>query len=306
MSTATTIGLQNQRMGTPPAEVSIDERLARDLLRSQHPDLADLPIVALASGWDNAMFRLGERFALRLPRRQVAAKLVENEQRWLPSLSGHLPLPVPAPLRIGVADAAFPWPWSATPWLEGQTADLAPPDSDQGEVLAQFFGALHQPAPADAPHNAYRGVPLAQRASTFEDRLAKLMTHCSLMTPQVIALWREALQAPQDTAPTWIHGDPHPRNVLVVGGKLAGVIDWGDIAQGDRATDLAAIWMLLPDVRARLRAIAAMPSVSAATWTRARGWAVFYAAVLLHAGLKDDPRMAAIATRTLEHLQIGP
>ena len=284
-------------MGTPPAEVFIDESLVREMLRS---------ITALASGWDNAMFRLGNRLVLRLPRRQLAAKLVENEQRWLPLLSRRLPLPVPAPVRIGVAEGRFPWSWSITPWIEGQTADLAPPDADQADVLAAFFEALHQPAPADAPHNPYRGVPLAQRGTTFEDRLAKLAGRTQLVTPKVIALWMEALQAPQDVASTWIHGDPHPRNVLVVGGRISGVIDWGDMASGDQAADLAAIWMLLPQRQARERAMAAMSSVSAATWCRARGWAVFYATVLLHAGLTDDSRMAAIATHTLQRLIEGP
>jgi hypothetical protein len=32
-----------------------------------------------------------------------------------------------------------------TPWIEGETADLSPPDSDQGERLAGFFDALHKP-----------------------------------------------------------------------------------------------------------------------------------------------------------------
>ena len=33
-------------------------------------------------------------------------------------------------------------------------------------------------------------------------------------------------------------------------------IDWGDMASGDRATDLAAIWMLLPSRESRERAMA--------------------------------------------------
>ena len=35
---------------TPTAEIDIDATLVRGLLREQHPDLADLPIRALASG----------------------------------------------------------------------------------------------------------------------------------------------------------------------------------------------------------------------------------------------------------------
>src|SRR5690606_10231991 len=68
----------------PSAEVDISLELVRRLLRDQHPDLADRPLSPLAEGWDNAMFRLGQHFLVRLPRRQVAADLVANEQRWLP------------------------------------------------------------------------------------------------------------------------------------------------------------------------------------------------------------------------------
>ncbi len=82
--------------GTPPAEVEVDAALVRRLVAAQHPDLADLPVVEAASGWDNLMFRLGETLAVRLPRRRVAVALLETEQAWLPRLAPHLPLATPA------------------------------------------------------------------------------------------------------------------------------------------------------------------------------------------------------------------
>jgi aminoglycoside phosphotransferase (APT) family kinase protein len=293
-------------MGTPAAEVEIDERQARQLLAAQHPDLADLPIVSIASGWDNHLLRLGDSLALRFPRRQLAAQLILNEQRWLPSLRQRLPLAIPAPVRIGIAQFQYPWAWSVTPWIEGETADHSPPDGNQGEVLAAFFEALHIPAPADAPRNPYRGMPLRERASTFADRLAKLQGKTAILDGRVLALWSDALAAANDTTPTWIHGDLHPRNVLIEKGRLTGVIDWGDLACGDRACDLAAVWMLLPQLESRKRAMAACPSVSEATWRRARGWALLFAVILLSSGLVDDARMVAIAERTIARLREGP
>ncbi|MBC7297290.1 MAG: hypothetical protein H5T82_00090, partial [Demequina sp.] len=41
----------------PPAEVHIDERLVRALLRSQFPDLAKLPIGSSHEGWVNVTIR---------------------------------------------------------------------------------------------------------------------------------------------------------------------------------------------------------------------------------------------------------
>jgi aminoglycoside phosphotransferase (APT) family kinase protein len=293
-------------MGTPPAEITIDAAQARHLLAAQHPDLADLSIVSIASGWDNQLLRLGDKLVLRFPRRKLGAQLILNEQRWLPHLQERLPLSIPAPVRIGIAQFHYPWAWSVTPWIEGRTADLAPPDSHQGERLAAFFEALHKPAPADAPHNPYRGVPLSERADTFADRLAKLRGKTELIDRRVHALWSDALAAANDTAPTWIHGDLHPRNVLIEQGRLTGVIDWGDLARGDRAADLAAVWLLLPQLASRRRAVAACGSVSDATWRRARGWAVLFSVILLSSGLVDDARMVAIAERTIKRLWEGP
>jgi len=293
-------------MGIPPADVTINEPKARELLSHQHPDLAALPLTAVACGWDNAIFRLGDDLALRLPRRELAAALVLNEQRWLPRLAAQLPLKVPVPIRVGVPQGWYPWNWSIVPWIDGESADLAPPDDDQADIVGRFFEALHQPAPLDAPHNAYRGVPLAQREATFRERAAKLKGRCGAIDTRVIAIWNEALAAPQSTASTWIHGDLHPRNVLCERGRIEGIIDWGDMAQGDAASDLAAIWMLLPNLRARLRAMAACPTVSSATWARAKGWAVLYAAIFLDAALESDPGMVAIAMRTLDRLKQGP
>ena len=293
-------------MGIPLAELPIDAPRVRELLLHQHPDLAELELLAVSSGWDNAMFRLGEHLALRLPRRALAAALVLNEQRWLPLLAPRVALKTPVPIRVGVPQAWYPWAWSIVPWIAGETADLAPPHDDQAEVLAEFFKALHQSAPAEAPKNPYRGVPLAQREQTFRERVAGLRGRSDAIDASIIAIWSKALAAPDDAACTWIHGDLHPRNVLCVRGRIEGIIDWGDVAQGDRASDLAATWMLLPNPEARRRTMAACPSVSSATWARAKGWAALYAVIFLDAALGSDPGMVSIAERILARLKQGP
>ena len=86
----------------PAADIEIDEPLVRSLLRAQHPDLADLPLQPMDSGWDNAMYKLGAELAVRLPRRVAVTKLIEHEQHWLPQLAPLLPIAVPAPVRIGL------------------------------------------------------------------------------------------------------------------------------------------------------------------------------------------------------------
>ena len=101
--------------------------------------------------------------------------------------------------------------------------------------------------------------------------------------------------------PTWIHGDLHARNVLVENGAITGVIDWGDVAVGDRATDLAAVWMVFGDAQARDAAQRAL-DVSDTTWIRAKGWAVALGVMLLDSGLRDHPRHAAMGESTLRRI----
>jgi aminoglycoside phosphotransferase (APT) family kinase protein len=291
-----------QQLGTPISEVEIDVSLVTSLLQEQHPDLAQLPIHPVDAGWDNAIFRLGEDFSIRLPRRQVAAKLIENEQTWLPQISDRLTIPVPNPYRIGQQGGNYPWRWSVLPWLSGVAADQQEPHPEQATNFALFLRSLHQPAPTDAPKNPFRGIPLQQRSLMLLERMQRLETKTDLMTPKIKDIWNLALNAPIDTSPTWLHGDLHPRNVLVENGIITGIIDWGDMTEGDIATDLAAIWMLFSDRNARKKVIAEYGNISEATLQRAKGWAIVFGVLLLDTGLIDNPRHAKMGERVFDRL----
>jgi aminoglycoside phosphotransferase (APT) family kinase protein len=288
--------------GIPPADIDIDERLVRGLLRSQHPDLAGLPVRHVATGWDNVTYRLGSQLAVRLPRISGAAPLIVVEQAWLPWLAGHLPVAVPVPLRQGRPGTGFPWPWSVVPWTPGRTADREPLDAAQAGVFGRFLGCLHRPPPPGFPRNDWRGIPLTSLRETLEPKLAALTdAGAGLAVPAeaVWDRWRDAVRAPADAVDTCIHGDLHPRNLVVGQGSLSAVLDWGDMTAGDPAADLAAVWLLFPPA-AHPAAWTAYGQVSNSTMRRARGWAVFFGATLLTLGLASDPVLAAIGRRALE------
>lgn len=238
-------------MTTPSADVTIDPELVAGLLADQHPDLAHLPLREMDAGWDNAMFRLGDKLTVRLPRRTVSAPLIAHEQTWLPRVKDQLTLPIPAPVRVGLPGRGYPWAWSVVPWLPGLPADECEPHAAQAKTFIAFLRSLHVAAPADAPLNSMRGVPLSKRKSAIEHRLQRLADKTRLITPAIERIWNEALVAPIDVLPTWLHGDLHSRNVLVDQGVISGVIDWGDITSGDCATDLASMWILFADREAR-------------------------------------------------------
>ncbi|MFI9593968.1 aminoglycoside phosphotransferase family protein [Nonomuraea sp. NPDC052265] len=283
-------------MNTPEAEIDIDDALVDRLIRAQHPDLAG-PLTLVANGWDNVVHRLGDGLSVRLPRRRVAVDLVVNEQRWLPVLAGYVQVALPVPVRLGVPGEGYPWPWTIAPWYEGRTVADVPP-SERAVVavtLAGFMNDLHRPAPSDAPRNPVRGVPLAHRDRAVRERMPFVARR-----DELLPLWERLVALPPwPGPPLWLHGDPHPANLVLDGGKLAAVLDFGDLTSGDPATDLAAAWLVFDqDGRAVFRAHV---DADQATWERARGWALVIGTALA-AHSADNPAMAAIGAHVLDQV----
>lgn len=265
-------------------ELKVEQDLVRALLRDQHPDLADLELRDANGGCDNQQWRLGEELAVRLPRTEQTSALLHTEHTWLPVLAKRLPLPTPTPVRIGKPSSLFELTWTIARWVEGESADHAPITRiEAAEILARFLRALHHQAPADAPTNPTRGIPLAA-LHRVDDRFEVIADYADADAARKVleqAVAASAWQGP----PLWLHGDLHPANVVVRGGMLAGVIDFGEMCAGDPAADLSAAWILLP-AGAASRFFDAYERADEATITRARGWAVLRALDLIGIGQK--------------------
>ncbi|OII09777.1 hypothetical protein BIU95_01495 [Curtobacterium sp. MCBA15_007] len=287
-------------MPTPAAEVDVDVPLVRSLLRDQHPDLAGLSLEVVANGWDNVVLRLGDDLAVRVPRRQLAARLVEHEQRWLPDIAARVGsvVPVPAPVRTGRPALGYPWSWSIVPWLPGTPIGARAAGVPVAEALAAFVGLLHVAALAGAPANPFRAVPLASRSDAV---LARLDGHDVHRAGELAALWRAAAAAPTHAGPpVWVHGDLHPFNLLVDSSSagvdhLSAVIDFGDVTAGDPAVDLATAWLTFDQPGRRV--FRARVAASDATWQRARGWVVALASALATA---DERAFRSVARRSID------
>lgn len=261
------------------------------------------------TGWDNTHWLLGGDLAVRLPRRSSAVALVANEVRWLPQVAPALPLRVPVPVHEGVPSGDWPWPWTVVPWFPGERSDLAYPPVDgheHAEALGRFLAALHVDAPADAPHNPYRSVPLADRAARTDAAVSALEDRAGegAAVGVLREAWMVGLDAPAHEGPlTWIHGDLHPGNQLAHEGTLAAVVDWGDVAAGDPAADLATAWWTLP-VSAHGSFRGAYGGIDDATWCRSMGWAAAIALHLLEEGpAVNDPALVAMGRRTVTRLR---
>jgi aminoglycoside phosphotransferase (APT) family kinase protein len=223
---------------------------------------------------------------------------MRTEHRWLPELAPHLPLATSTPVVRGEPAAGYPFPWSVAHWIDGETADRAPYDDDQAAgSLVAFLRALHQPAPADAPANPVRSLPLAERLPRFREHLAAL-DHPRAR--DLIATLEQLADVPVPLRPkVWCHGDLHPRNIVVRDRKVVGVIDWGDLHGGDPVVDYAAAWMMLPEIL--VERVRRDLDADLDTWARARGWALVFGVLLMRIGIQDaDPAFRRAGEQTVE------
>jgi aminoglycoside phosphotransferase (APT) family kinase protein len=279
-------------------ELDTDVSLVRRLLTKQFPQWADLPIEPVDhAGTDNAIYRLGDHMAVRLPRIHWATGQPDREQEWLPRLAPHLPLAVPVPLATGEPAEGYPWRWSVVPWLEGETTTverIADP-SQAAADLARFVAALQRIDATGAPA-AGRGVPLVQRDA--ETRTAIEALHGIVDVDAVAAVWEAALRLPASPGPpVWIHGDLISGNLLFDNGRLIGVIDFGGVGVGDPAGDTMAAWTFLSaETREVFRAAL---SIDDATWARGRGLALSWALIALPYYMDTFPRIVRDARRTI-------
>lgn len=285
----------------PPADVTVTLEVVRNLLIDQCPALAARSLARFSHGWDNEIFALGEDLLVRLPRRHVAAPLIDHEVRCLPLVRPLVPVALPVPVFAGNPGHGFPWRWTVVPRLPGRTAaDL--PATDRGgaaEDLAAFMIGLHRPAPGNAPANPFRGVPLVSRAAGWEPSILAAAGESGW------GQWQEWAAAPAwPGPPVWVHGDPHPLNVLLdAAGRLTGVLDWGDVTAGDPASDLGMAWLMF-DADDRARYVAACDAsgrYDPAVWQRARAWALGLASVFV-ARSDDLPSLAAVGRQGLSQL----
>ncbi len=286
-------------------QIATDADLVRRLLRAQFPQWADLAIQPIESaGTANAIYRLGDDLAARLPFLMSPSKRVQldKEHRWLPEFAPRVPLAIAAPLGKGEPAEGYPCPWTVCPWIDGEDAEferLADP-AEAAADLARFILALRRIDPSSGPapgdHNFQRGVPLSERAARTNECIAE----CAglIDTDAVTAAWNADLHAPVwDGPPVWIHGDLAPGNLVARDGRLVGVIDWGGLGVGDPATDLLPAWNLFTgESREAFRAALA---VDDASWARGRGLALSQALTALPYYLETNPAIVRWARRMI-------
>ena len=293
-------------MAMHESQLPVNAEMVRDLVSSQFPEYAGLPIEPVHSeGTVNAIFRIGEQLTARFPLRP---KDVDSTRQWLQreanaarELLSHTRVPVPKPVAIGEPGAGYPLPWSIQTWVPGTAASETDASTSDhfAHDLAEFIRQV-------------RSIDVAGRTFTGDGRGGDLRSHDSWLetcfdkstglvdVPRLRRIWTRLRQLPRNSPDVMTHGDLIPANVLVSEGRLAGILDVGGLGPADPALDLVGAWHLL-DVHRRqlLRHDLGCDDLE---WERGKAWAFQQAMGAIWYYFDSNPPMHRMGRRTLERI----
>ena len=284
---------------------AVDAAFVSRLVAAQFPQWRMLSVRPVnAGGWDNQTFHLGDHLLVRLPRDAAYAGQVDKEQRWLPRLAPLLPLEIPMPVAIGAPAEGYPWKWSIHRWIKGETAaperigDLGQFASTLGNFLIalQRIDPTHGPRPG--PDNFYRGGPL--ETYDAETKRAIAILNNKIDSRAAAAIWEKGLSTSWTRSPVWLHGDVSAGNLLLESGRLIAVIDFGMLAVGDPACDLAIAWVSFDRDSRRIFRTAIAPDSD--TWARGRAWALWKALIIAAGQSQTNAAETAACWATIDHV----
>ena len=287
-------------------QLAVSVAAVRQLVDEQFPGWRGLPIRGVASqGTVNALFRIGDTLLARFPLEpadvESARRLLRSEAQAARELLGRTRFPTPEPVALGEPGAGYPLPWSVQTWLPGTVAT----DEDPGESvafardLAEFIYGV-------------RAIDTRGRAFSGRGRGGELRSHDAWMetcfersehlldVPRLRRTWAAMRVLPRTARDVMTHGDLIPGNVLVCGGRLAGVIDVGDLGPADPALDLVGAWHLL-EARPR-QALRDDLDCTDLEWERGKAWAFEQSMGVVWYYAESNPAMSLMGRRTLRRI----
>ena len=191
----------------------------------------------IQTGWTNITMDVkGELqdYIFRFPRNLFFARMMVKDCTFCNFLKGKVSLPIPdMQLKLNKNR-----PFSVHKKIKGcsltSQMDKLSPSEQVGiiEDLSQFLMELHALPSASMPHEITEslGEFLAGLATVHQGNY-DLQKHYSLCQMEE-----------QTSAPTIVHGDFHPGNVLVDNGHVSGVIDFSFASISDKHADLGRFW----------------------------------------------------------------
>src|SRR3954447_25986355 len=287
-----------------PDQLSVPLTVVRALVDDQFPAWAHLSLTAVTSeGTVNTIVRIGDGLAVRFPLRPGEAtwERLRAEADAARELAAHTRFPTPEPVALGRPGPGYPFPWSVQTWLPGTTATDNDPGASEAFAhdLAKLIGDLRR---IDTRGRTFAG-PGRGGDLRAHDAWVQSCLHRSeglLDVPPLSGLWERLRALPRTAPDVMTHGDLMPGNVLVVRGRLAGVLDVGGLGAADPALDLVGAWHLLDDAPRRI--LRDDLGCDALEWERGRAWAFEQAVGLVRYYAETNPTMSRTGRRTLDRL----
>ena len=287
-------------------QLALDVGTVRRLVDEQFPRWRAQPIHrVLTSGTVNAIFRLGDDLTARFPLRPQEERQVRD---WLRAEAAAMrefadvsSVPAPRPVAMGEPGDGYPLPWSVQTWLPGTDATVEDPSASTGfaQDLATLIARLRN---ADTRGRRFRGQGRGGHLPDHDEWMETCFRESAglLDVTRLRAMWAGLRTLPEVDTDVMCHGDLIPPNVLVRGGRLAGVLDSGEFAAADPALDLVSAWHLLDDgPRTALREALGSGDVQ---WRRGMAWAFQQAMGLVWYYVQSNPAMSRFGRRTLLRL----
>ncbi|MCC3315503.1 phosphotransferase [Nocardia africana] len=230
------------------------ERVRGALADSPLPELAGGSLRLLGAGLDSVALQLdsaGKLYVLRLPQDPHGAEGIAREAGLLPELAPLLPVPIPqflftAPNPLG------PGEYCVYPLVPGESlneADWAGRGllhSDTARTIAELIERIHS-FPVDRARDF--GVEVTDLRGDFAADLKSVRAEVLPLLDEAEAAelsgaWHRYLDddANFDFEPTLIHADMSLDHLLISGGRISGLIDFGDVEIGDPDYDLCYLY----------------------------------------------------------------
>ena len=283
-------------------QVTVRPETVRRLVDEQFPEWRALPIRRSPMRKMALTVPLAARFPLVRGDIESMRQSLRAEAAAARELAGRTRFPTPEPVALGEPGPGYPLPWSVQTWLPGVVATDEDPAASTAFAhdLAEFVRDVRA---IDTAGRTFRGSGRGGELREHDAWLETCFRHSEhlLDVPALRRAWKAMRELPRGTdADVMNHGDLIPGNVLVAGGRLAGVLDVGGFGPADPALDLVGAWHLL-DTGPR-RVFRAALGCGDLAWERGRAWAFQQAMGLVWYYVDSNPVMSRIGRRTLDRI----
>lgn len=209
------------------------------------------PLRALGAGLDCWALLAGDDVVLRIPQNAEAADAVARDLVLLPVLGPLVPVSIPRPL-FEVSNPLGPGPIAAYRLVPGEVFD--PPEWHRRGLLTDANAAVvGRVVDALAAFSADRartlGVPDSAGRNGYAADLGRLVADVAprlgpARGAELVRRWRAFVDddANFTNEPVVTHGDLSLDHLVVNGGVVTGLIDFGDVAVDDPDTELGLVW----------------------------------------------------------------